>query len=264
MVRYASRAVAAPTPKAISTVALLLALSLASPSLVACGSNDAAVRVGGSTIARSSVTHWMSVIAGEVSTGAGHPEPPVPMPPHYRACIAYRRRFPTAFGAGLLTLTPSQLQRECGVEFEKEKLKALYFLISSDWVVGEGFALGVRLAHKEVVQQLAQLEKAAPNKTAFRRFLIGTRGTTADLLMRLELALLTARIQRKLDAEARARHLTIGQRRAALRRFGTQFTNRWTARTDCHAGYVVPLCRQYKTPNAAPALTPPQVPLANL
>jgi hypothetical protein len=253
------------TTKASLRVALLLAaFFLASIGLTACGNDNAAVRVEGTVITRATVGHWMSVIASEVSTASGRPEPDVPRPPHYSACIAYRRRFPTTFGDGRVALSPPELRHECALEFQKEKLKALYFLISSNWVVGEGIALGVKLTQKEVAQQLAQLESAAPSKTRFRRFLVGTRGTTADLLRRLELTLLTARIHRKLEAEASARHLTTSQRQADLQRFGAEFARRWTARTACHAGYVVPICRQYKRPKAPPALTPPQVPLTNM
>jgi surface antigen len=240
------------------------ALLLTTTGLVACGSDNAAVRVEGRAIAAPTVSHWMSVIAGEVSTASGRPEPPVPTPPHYTACIAYRRQFPTAFANGNRTLSVGVAKRECSLEFQKEKLKALYFLISSDWVAGEGAVLGVNLTRKEVAQQLAQLQGAAPNKAQVRRFLIGTRGTTADLLMRLKLTLLSARIQKKLEVEDSAQHLTTEQRQAELQRFGKEFTKRWKNRTDCHTGYVVPLCRDYKTPKTAPVLTPPQVPLANL
>jgi hypothetical protein len=257
------RTVTAVRVKAMGRVVLPLgALFLTSLGIVACGHDNAAVRVEGSAIARSAVTHWMSVVADEGSAAAGQPEPGVPVPPLYRACIAYRRRFPAAFGSA--HLNAAELQHECSLEFQKDKLKALYFLISSDWVVGEGIALGVRVTRGEVVRKLAQLERAAPDRTAFRSFLVGTGGTTTDLLMRLEVAMLTARVQQKLEAEAQARHLSAEQRQEALRRFGTEFVKRWTARTDCHAGYVVPICRQYKRPAVAPALTPPQVPLSNL
>jgi len=37
---------------------------------------------------------------------------------------------------------------------------------------------------------------------------------------------------------------------SVIREFVTQFKKKWTAKTDCHAGYVVPDCRQYQTPKA--------------
>jgi PPIC-type PPIASE domain/SurA N-terminal domain len=44
------------------------------------------------------------------------------------------------------------------------------------------------------------------------------------------------------------KRLTAEQRRRTLAEFVRAWREKWIARTDCHAGYVVPNCRQYKGP----------------
>jgi len=52
------------------------------------------------------------------------------------------------------------------------------------------------------------------------------------------------------------RQLAGEQQRRTLAAFIRTWRRRWTARTDCHAGYVVPKCRQYKPPSATPPEDP--------
>ncbi len=248
------------------------ALGLGAALLIACGlaacgegaAGEAVVKVGRTPITRAAVEHWMSVIAGEGSPPVGRPQPEVPAPPRYGACIAYRRKYPAPSVAGQPKPTPLQLKRECELEYRKEKLKALYVLISSEWISGEARELGVSVSSDAVKRQLVQLGSGARNESRVRRFLVGTRGTAHDLRSRIRQALLVTRIQQKLEARNRQKGLATAQRQQALNRFGERFSSKWRARTSCRSGYVVPICRQYKTPKVPPTLTPPRVPLTIL
>lgn len=238
--------------------AFLSVVLLGGASLAACGAStpeDGVIQIGRTFITRSTVAHWMSVIAGEGATA------PVPQPPRYEACIKYRRSSSSARTSGSSGPTSLELRRECEFDFQKYKLKALYFLISYDWVVGEASELGVRLGDGEPMQQLTLLQSKSPDA---RRFLVGSRGTTADELMRIKLSLLTMKIQQSLEKQSAKARLTGPERQRALDRFGLQFRRKWTARTSCHGGYVVPICREYETPKVAPALVPPSIPLTNM
>jgi hypothetical protein len=240
-------------------------LLLATIGLAGCGdgiADNVAVRVGKTSIAAATVAHWMSVIAGEVSTAPGQPEPEVPQPPRYTRCIAYRARYPTV--PGQPTPTAGRLKQECELEFQKEKLKALYFLIPYTWVSGEAAQLGVSVTDQALRRQIAQLEKQGPSEAELRKFFVGTRGTVADLLSRLKLNLLMTRVQQKLEHERATPAQTVEQRQQALNRFSEQFVRRWTTQTDCRPAYVVPICRQYKPPKVAPALVPPSIPLTKM
>jgi hypothetical protein len=206
----------------------------------------------------------MEVIAGEVSTAPGQPKPGVPAPPDYASCAAYKRKYPTTATAGAKP-TPVQLRRECASEFEKEKLKALYFLISSRWIEGAAQELGALPNEAELRRQIAPLERRFPSKAVARRFLVGVHGTEADLFARLKGVLLISKVQRKLEAQNRQRGLGKAERQQALDEFGQHFESTWRARTSCRPGYVVPICKErYLPPKVAATLSPPTVPLTKM
>lgn len=80
-------------------------------------------------------------------------------------------------------------------------------------------------------QQFPQIRK-------FRRFLRETKQTVADLLLRVELNLLSQRIQRRVVAHS---HGVKGHQRA-LSRFVVRFRTKWTAQTYCAPQYAVSDC----------------------
>jgi hypothetical protein len=205
----------------------------------------------------------MSVIAGR-SVNPPAPPPPVPDPPRYATCIAYRiASFPVA--AGQPRPTRAQLTSECDLEYRRSKLKAMYFLITVVWTAGEAAELGVKLSDGEVRQELAAFERLlGPRYGGFRRYLADTRATITDIRRIIQLDLLTKKIQQKLERAARARGLSQTTRQHALAAFGKEFVHRWTGRTSCSVGYVVPACREYRTPKTPPQLVPPSIPLANM
>jgi hypothetical protein len=227
------------------------------------GAGNTVATVGHRSITAAQVKHWMSVIAGETTLLPGQPVPRSPEPPRYSACVAYRQRFPANPEAKQPRLSLSELKHECMVEFQKEKLKALYFLISYDWVNGEAAELGIRPTDQEVVHELEHLKIRFPGPT-LRHFLVGYRGSRLDMLMRIKLTLLTARVKQKVEGENAKRHLTTQQRQQALDRFSRRFATNWSGRTSCQPDYVVPACRQYKPPRTAPTLVPPSIPLTDI
>jgi hypothetical protein len=237
-------------------VALLCALS-------GCGgaraSEAPAVRVGGESISASAVHHWMSVLVGKGSNGK-EPGPPVPVPPKYTACIADQRAHRRAPFAHTEP-TDAQLKGYCEFEYERFKLKALYVLISHQWTLGEAANFGVKLDKRELQQQLSAFEQAlAPSKAAFRRDLGFWRARPADILLSLEDEQLVTRIQAKIESGNR----TPAQNSKAFARFGQAFRRKWVARTSCAAGYVVPICRNFKPPKEPAALVPPSIPLTDM
>jgi hypothetical protein len=235
---------------ALLMIALVVTLS------TGCGQEAAggvAVRAGETSITRSTVEHWISVVAGEGTTA------PVPDPPNYTTCVAQLRGSQLRQAGGQQSPSTLDLKRDCRARYEKYKLKALYFLISFDWVEAEAAELGIKLDDSTVKRQLALIQSPSA-----RRFLIGTRGTIGDELKRVRLSLLESQVQHKLETQLGTKGLSVAQRQLALIRFGMRFVKMWTARTSCGAGYVVPLCRGRTTPAVAPTLTPPRVPLTNL
>jgi hypothetical protein len=241
--------------------ALVLTLSLA-----ACGTDATertVVSVGRHSISRAEVAHWMSIIAARASAAPGQPSPQVPQPPDYLACVRYKRRYGPATAQA--ALSSRRLKLECALEYRKLELKALYLLITYRWVAGEAAELGVSLTKDEVSRALEALERSqSSGAQGFRRYSTATRATVADLALSIKLNLLTTKIQARLESKAAERRLTARERQQALNRFGVAFRARWTARTDCTVGYVVPLCRRYKQRPTPGSLVPPSVPLTNM
>lgn len=262
--RVAALVLAMDRPKR-AFVILMLGMNLLGVDLAGCGgeANSVAVQVGRTPLTPDSVKHWMDVIAGEVSTPSGQPKPVVPAPPEYTDCISYKRKYSGAPHTGQAALSVAQLRRECDFEFHKEKLKSLYFLISSRWVEGAARELDISPTTGELRRQITALLGRFPNKTVARRFLVGLRGTEADLVARLKVVLLTSKIQQEL--EERHKNLAKTDRQRALDAFGRSFVRTWRARTSCHPGYVVPICKQpYRPPKLSSTLLPPDVPLTKM
>jgi hypothetical protein len=248
-------------------IGCLAAATLAS----ACGGGQAdagvVARVRGAPITKAQVDHWMSVVAAGASTGPRQPKFQTPKPPRYQACIAYLAKYPS-FGAGvepLKSFSQGSLKAKCEFEYEKEKLKALYVLIAYDWVTGEAAELGAKLAPGALSGTLdAFAHQSFPNGEGLSGYLASMRQTKADITMEIKQELLVSAVQRKLEAQPRVRELTQQQRQLVLTKFGQEYRRKWTQRTDCQAGYVVPICKQYKKPKTPPRLVPNEVPLTNL
>jgi foldase protein PrsA len=87
----------------------------------------------------------------------------------------------------------------------------LGFLISSEWVLGEGAALGVGVTDKEVKKRFEQIRSQQfPKAAEFQRFLANSGQTVSDLLLRVKLNLLSSKIQQKIvRAKATVTHQQI-------------------------------------------------------
>jgi hypothetical protein len=237
---------------------------LVASGLGACGgdtASDVVVRVAGTPIRRGQVQHWMSVIAAEASTAPGQPKERPPQPPADLACIAYMRAYGAKIVDPIAHASTAQLKARCEYEYRKMTLKALYNLISRAWVVGEAAELGVRLTSAERSQEIAAFDSTSD--TTLKNYLAGIGATRADLLQNVEQGLLVKKIEQKLETARARRHLSPAALERERAEFGAEFKAKWTDRTDCSPGYVVPLCRQYKPPSTPPELVPPAVPLTD-
>jgi hypothetical protein len=126
----------------VSRIPSSAAALVAIVGLAACGGgaqDRVAIRVGDSTITKATVDHWMSVMA---------PEHLVPDPPHYTACVAHQAAFsPESIAAGL--------EQDCRQQYKALKQRALALLISSQWLIDEATARGLKASVREVDKQPA-------------------------------------------------------------------------------------------------------------
>jgi hypothetical protein len=135
-----------------------------------------------------------------------------------------------------------------GARYEAVKVEVLGFLISADWLIGESSSLGVKLSDAEVKRQLIKEKLAAfPEPAKFKAFLRSSGETVSDLLLNLKVHLLGQKLeQRALVGKSEA------AKQKAFAAFVKAFRKKWSAKTECRAGYVVEDCRQYKAPKPAP------------
>jgi phosphatidylethanolamine-binding protein (PEBP) family uncharacterized protein len=120
--------------------------------------------------------------------------------------------------------------------------QALGFLITSQWVLGEAAARHVNVSEAEVKQRYTQLvHQSFPKAGTLQKYLAKSQQTEADLLARIKVELLAARIAEKVTAGKSG-----SQRSALLTAFENNFHAHWKGYTSCDPGYVMEDCKQYK------------------
>jgi foldase protein PrsA len=156
----------------------------AAAALAGCGGGGArpavVARIGGQPISKTSLTHWMFVLA---------PQHVVPDPPHYAACIAR-----------LKALAPRSVAATSAAECRKQHRaltqRALAFLVSTAWLVGEAADKGLRVSAAEVERRLEQKRRSFPNGEAeFQDSLKAIAHTLGDLKLEVEAELATGKIR---------------------------------------------------------------------
>jgi hypothetical protein len=122
--------------------------------------------------------------------------------------------------------------------------EAMGFLISSDWVIGEARDLNIHLSEVEVRRYFDRIRREQfPKRREFTAFLKSSGQTVADLLFRVQLNLLSARIQRQIIA---SQHGTSAQEHA-IGHFVSEFKSKWRAQTYCAPPYAVGDCGHVQT-----------------
>lgn len=189
--------------KTLRFITALGAVFFALVGLSACGgiSGDAVVQVDGTPITKAAFDHWLEVAAASNSGGAAAGKPVVPVPPDFTACITHLAATTPKPAAGQPAPTNAQLKTQCATQYKALQQEVLGFLISSQWVIGEGGSLGVKISDAEVKKQFAKIKSQQFRKPAeFEKFLASTGQTVSDLLLRVKLNLLSAKIQQKIIA----------------------------------------------------------------
>jgi foldase protein PrsA len=187
--------------KAFRFIPALGAVLFALLALSACGGGipgNAVVQVGSTPITKDTFTHWMKIAASASVPSAQIKTAVVPEPPNYTACIAHLKAT-TPVAKGQTAPTAAALKTQCAQQYKQLQQQVLGFLISSDWVLGEGSSLGVKLTDKEVKTQFEKIKNQQfPKAAEFEKFLASTGQTTSDLLLRVKLNLLSSKIQEKI------------------------------------------------------------------
>ena len=238
-------------------VSALGAVAVAVVSLTACGgggasSSDVVAQVGETSITKADLNHWMSTLAGgdfnEVSAKHTVPAGLVSEPPNYAACVARLEAVAANAATGRPKPAAAQLLSKCRQLYQALRLQALSYLVRAHWLIGLEGEVGVKATDEEVMQLFKEARaREFPKKGEFQQFLANTRRSLADEMFVTKLNLLSQKFQQK---------LTTGGKQM-IARF-TEAGRKWTAKTNCRAGYVVQHCRQF-TKEPPPSTPPPSI-----
>jgi foldase protein PrsA len=249
-----------------------LTVSLAVAGLAACGggtsssdtssagipgggtSSEVVVQAGGSSITKAEINHWMSTLVGGDFYELAHkhtvPAGLVSEPPNYAACVARLEAVVRSSYKGPSKPTAAQLLSKCRQLHQGLKQQALNYLVQAQWLIDLAGEQGIQATNGEVMKLFNEVKaRQFPKKGEFQQYLASNRRSLADELFVMKLDVLQRKIKQKVD--------TGGERMLAL---FTEAGQRVTAKTSCHAGYVVQHCKQYTgQPASPPSLPSPAV-----
>lgn len=163
--------------------------------------SDAVVQVNGTPISTTAFNHWLSVAATSTAGGAGG-KPVLPVPPDYTACITHLAAT-TPVVKGQTAPSHAQLKSECETQYKSLQQEVLGFLITSQWVLAEAKALGVKVSDAEVKKQFLSIKNQQfPKAADFEKFLASSGQTVSDLLYRVKLNVFSTKVEQKIVKNA--------------------------------------------------------------
>jgi foldase protein PrsA len=173
------------------------------PGLLACGGGGAKhgippgaiVGVQGVPITKASAVHWLAVAAISNSTGILAKGAVAPDPPTYAACVAHLKEV-ARVGAPGHPPKVSALRNACSVQYATLLKRALDFLITAQWEIGEAQALGLTVSDAELNKEFEKVKKQQfPTQAALDQVIKKTDQTVADLHFRVKLNMINEKIQ---------------------------------------------------------------------
>lgn len=186
--------------KAFRFISALAAVFFAAAGLAACGGipGNAVVQVDGNSITKATFDHWMAVAAASTASQAGG-KAVLPEPPQYTACIAHLQAIAPKPAKGQSPPSTAQLKSQCEQQYKSLQQEVLGFLISAEWVIREAGHLGVKISDQEVKKEFEKIKSQQfPKAAEFQKFLATSGQTISDLLLRVKLNLVSAKIQQKI------------------------------------------------------------------
>jgi hypothetical protein len=221
----------------------LVAAACTALVLAACGGSGAGevvAQVGGSTITRAAVSHWMATLAGgdyyELSANHSLPVGLVSDPPNYSACVSRLQAAAAGNLKASARLTPTNLLTKCRQINLALKIQATSYLLQAQQIISADRDEGLTVDEKEVEQLFDKIkDEQYPKEAALREYLTTRHETLADFMLVVLLDVIRQKAANKLA----------GGGTQASTRFA-EAERRWIDKTNCSAGYVVQNCRQFK------------------
>jgi foldase protein PrsA len=193
--------------KTIRCIPALGAVFVALFGVTACGSSgipgNAVAKVQGTSITSAAFHHWIAVAAVSSTSGQlTQAKAVAPEPPAYTACIArFKEIGEKELKAKAIKTVPAEakLKSTCEQQYKTFKQEVMSFLLSSQWVLGEAAEMGVHVSDAEVHKQFLKIKtQQFPRAAEFEKFVASSGQSVSDLLLRVKLNMLSAKIQAKI------------------------------------------------------------------
>jgi SurA N-terminal domain len=146
----------------------------------------------------------------------------------------------------------SSVPRPGGNGYERLKRDAIGNLLEATWILGEAVEMGITVTRGEVAHELSFLIKRQSFKSEaeYLKFLREAHYTKRDVHERVELHMLTTRLQRRLQARIEREDRNEFEEQQAFREFVAEFNEKWRARTVCAPVYATDRCSNGPPPSA--------------
>ena len=191
---------------------------------------------------------------GSSATGAALPAPEE-LPANVVAVVAY---VPVSSGR----ITSAEFQRSLvqqaaaagrdsapqpgGRGYAQLRDDAIGELLDAVWIRGQAMEMGIAVTRRQVAKELAAIKQDNfRNEAEYRRFLRESHFTQGDVDERVELQLLSVRIQERVARGVAG----VRQAQAKFKAFVDAYTERWRARTVCVAEFAIDRCSNGRSPH---------------
>lgn len=126
-----------------------------------------------------------------------------------------------------------------GRGYERLMRAAIFALLETVWIKGQAAEMNIVVTRSQVLRELALVKKENFGSAAeYRKFLREMHFTQRDVYERVELQLLSMRIQKRIVAGAESE----AEEQKAFEEFVAEFNERWRGRTVCAPAYVTAHC----------------------
>jgi hypothetical protein len=126
-----------------------------------------------------------------------------------------------------------------GNGYRKVKSLAIEELTDEAWIKGQAAEMGIGVRPRQVARELAGLKRLAfKDGAAYRRFLREAHYTRRDVSGRVEIQMLSTKIQERIAAGLTSE----AAKQKAFAKFVDEYAERWRSRTVCAPGYVTDRC----------------------
>ncbi len=130
-----------------------------------------------------------------------------------------------------------------GPGYEKARAAAVGYLLERVWIVGLAGEWRLSVTHAQVSREVALIKaEAFKGGAEFRRFLKESRYTRRDVNERVEIQMLSKRLQQRLVSRIDSETTSRSEEQRAFARFVTEFQKKWRGRTVCAPDYVTSRC----------------------